>query len=677
MKRKKLLRKEAYRFKRFARKAYSAFNSLHRVVNIGVVTSCMLTFAHSTPTAAQNKNEVEHHGDTLTAELDEVMVTASRVELPLAQTPRLVTVISKEQVAQSPVQSLQDLLVYAANIDILQRGGHGAQADVSIRGGSFDQTAILLNGINLSNAQTGHYSFDFPLNLSDIERIEIVQGPSALIFGSGAFSGGINIITKKTAKEKLYARVEAGMHNLKSMELRGAIQTGTVSHTLSVGRNSSDGFAHNTDYDIHNILWQSRLNLKQESKLDFQLGYNDKSYGANSFYTAAFLEQYERTSAYMATLKGEFGSALKFIPIAYWYRHHDQFDLVKDTDYGRNHHRGDTYGANLILQYTSKYGVTSFSGEVRKDDMLSSNLGYEMAKPRRNYKVYDDRTNISSTLEHTVKINKLILSAGALMNYNTFVGNGVDFYPSASISYRPNYMFNIASSWSRASRVPTFTELYYNTATHAANENLLPEESESIDLGLKYRSYYFDAGITGFILWGDNMIDWIKATAEDKPTSTNLTKLNTKGIEANIKLNTGILCQALGQKSVLELGYTHMWQEYNSGEYISESANKLNYLRDKFTARFNHQIYGGFSANWLFRYQKRMGVYSLYENGVNLGEMGTYPAFSTLDVKLKYRHKDLELNVSINNLYNTKYADLGNIHQPGFWLMGGVSYTLR
>ena len=677
MKQKILFRKEAFRFKRFARKSYSAFNSLHRVVNIGVVTSCMLTFAHSTPTAAQKSAEVEHHGDSAVIELEEVMVTASRVELPLAQTPKLVTVISHEQIAQSPVQSVQDLLVYAANIDILQRGGHGAQADISIRGGSYNQTAVLLNGINLSNAQTGHYNFDFPLNISDIERIEIVQGPSALIYGSSAFSGGINIITKKTVKEKLYARIESGMHNLKGLELRGAMQTGLAEHTLSVGRNSSDGYAHNTDYDIYNLLWQTRMNIKRESKIDFQLGYNDKSYGANSFYSAAYLDQYENTSSYMATFRGEFGSTLKFIPIMYWHRNHDRFDLVKDTDFGRNHHRGDTYGTNLILQYTSKLGVTSISGEFRKEDILSSKLGYAIAKPHGKYTAYCDRTNVSSTLEHTVNINKFVMSAGVLMNYNSFVDDGVDFYPSVNISYRPNYTFNVTSSWSKASRIPTFTELFYNTETHSANENLLPEESESIDLGVKYRHYFFDAGITGFILWGDNMIDWIKATPEDKATSTNITKLNTKGLEANIRIHTGIIFPALGHKSALVLAYTRMWQEFDSGDYISESADKLNYLRDKFTAQFSHRVYGGFSANWFFRYQKRMGVYSLFENGVSLGKMGNYPAFSTLDLKLKYQYKDLELNISANNIYNTKYADIGNIHQPGFWLTGGISYTIK
>ena len=676
MKQKIPLKKTAFRFKRFVRKAYSAFNSMHKVVNIGVVASCMLTFAHATPIAAQGRTVIEHRGDSLSAELEEVMVTASRVELPLVQTPKLVTVISKEQIAQAPVQSIQDLLVYTANIDILQRGGHGAQADVSIRGGSFDQTAILLNGINLSNAQTGHYSFDFPINLSDIERIEIVQGPSALIYGSSAFAGGINIITKKSTNERLYAHVESGMYNLKKIEMRSTAQTGIASHTLSVGSNSSDGYADNTDYDIYNLLWQTRLSPRSESRIDFQLGYNDKSYGANSFYTPRFLEQYERTSTYMGTIKGEFGSTLKFIPIVYWSRHHDQFDLVKDTDFGRNYHRGDTYGTNLILQYTSGYGVTSISGEIRKEDILSSNLGYALAKPRSKYNAYCDRTNISSTLEHTVHLNQFVVSAGVLMNYNTFAEYGHDFFPSVSIAYRPSDSFRISSSWGRASRIPTFTDLFYNTDTHTANENLLPEKSESVDLGFKYRNRLFDANLSGFVLWGSNMIDWIKTNPNEKQTATNLTQLDTKGIEANIRLRLNSVCPALGKQSMLSLGYTRMWQSFDTNGFISESANKLNYLRDKFTTQLHHRIYEGLSASWHFRFQKRMGVYSLFEDGVDLERQGTYPAFSTLDLKLKYQYNDIELNLCANNIYNTKYADLGNIHQPGFWLMGGIGFRL-
>lgn len=607
-------------------------------------------------------------------ELGEVTVTSSRIAMPITQTPKLVTILSKEDIKKAQVSSVMDLLVYAANIDVLQRSPHGAQADISLRGGSFDQTAVLLNGINVSNAQTGHYSFDIPINISDIERIEVLHGPSALIYGSSAFSGGVNIITKKEVEEKARVKVSAGMHNLKYIEARGAAETGIVSHSLSVGHSSSDGYMANTDYTIYNALLQSRFHLGETNKLDLQFGYNDKNYGANSFYTAAFPNQYERTSTYLGTIKGEFGTTLKFIPILYWTRHTDQFDLTKDSPAGRNYHRGDTYGSNLIFQYSSKLGVTSLGGEIRKEDMLSSRLGHAMNKPRGKYKAYIDRTNISGTVEHTVKIDRVVLSGGVLMNYNTFRKGEYKFYPSFSASYRPWDAFSIASSWSKSSRMPTFTELFYNTETHTANENLLPEKSESVDLALRYRIPHVEFSVTGFLLWGKNMIDWIKDEANAKPTSTNITKVNTRGIESSMKVDLALLWPAL-DRSFLQVGYTRMWQDYDTDKYISESKNKLNYLRDKLTVHLNHPIFRGLSANWFFRYQKRMGQYTQYENHKSTGELVGYPSFATLDLKLDYRIENLTFNLSMNNLTNKKYVDLGNIEQPGFWLLGGISYV--
>ncbi|MCD7902125.1 MAG: TonB-dependent receptor plug domain-containing protein [Bacteroides sp.] len=156
-------------------------------------------FIASQLSSQENKNQKKFSENIL---LEEVTVTSSRISMPQAQTPKLVTVITRDEIKKAPVNSILELLSYAANIDVLQRGPHGAQADISIRGGSFDQTAVLLNGVNISNAQTGHYSFDIPVNLSDIERIEVLHGPSALVYGTSAFSGGINIITKKIPKKR-------------------------------------------------------------------------------------------------------------------------------------------------------------------------------------------------------------------------------------------------------------------------------------------------------------------------------------------------------------------------------------------------------------------------------------------------------------------------------------------
>ncbi|WP_080905823.1 TonB-dependent siderophore receptor [Parabacteroides sp. Marseille-P3160] len=667
---------KAYRFRRFARKAYSAFNSMHRIVNHGVVAGCVLSVVHTTSTKAQTVAEDPSPAHPLEQELDEVMVTASRIEMPIAQTAKLVTVITKEQIAQAPVRSIADLLNYAANVDLVQRGGHGVQADISIRGGSADQTAVLLNGINITNPHTGHYSLDLPINLSDIERIEVLHGPAALVYGTGAFSGGINIITKKKADAKAYANVEFGMHELRDMELRGAVRTGIADHSLSVGRGSSDGYIANSDYDLYNVLWQTRLNLKNESKLDFQLGYNDKKYGANTFYTADFPNQYEQTATYMGTIKGEFGSTLKIVPILYWSRHHDQFDLIRDSTYGRNYHRSDTYGANLILSYRSNFGNTSLGGELRREDIMSSKLGYPMVEPHRRYAKYDGRTIASLALEHTLTINRLTLSAGALLSHNT-LDDKTRLYPSVSVSYRPMDEWNLYGSWSKSSRLPTFTDLFYTTETHEGNEGLKSEKSESAELGLKYNRGILSAYATGFLMWGRNIIDWVEVEVDGKSkyASWNHTEVNTQGVELGTKLVLGELIPVLGRKASLGIDYARMNQTCDTDN--EKSLYSLNYLRDKFTAQLHHRIFGGLSAGWYFRFQKRMGQYKVYENHKDTGRRADYPFFSTLDLKLNYELQALDIYLDLNNFYDTDYFDRGSIPQAGFWLTGGIRYTFR
>ncbi len=644
---------------------------MHKVVNIGVLTSSMLTFAHLSPVSAQQGAGTV--ADKMPEEeLDEVTVTAARVETPLAQSARLVTVITRAQIEQAPVQSLQELLAYAAHIDVIQRGGHGVQADISIRGGSADQTAILLNGINLTNPHTGHYNLDLPVNLSDIERIEIIHGPSALIYGSGAFSGGINIITKKEIDARVYANAEAGMHNLWRGDVRGAAEIGRTRNSLSAGYQSSDGYIPHSDYQMYNLLWQTRWKARENAYLDMQLAYNNKHYGANTFYSAKFPNQYERTSAYMATLKGSFGQTLRVIPILYWSRHYDQFDLIKNTPKGRNFHRGDTYGANLIFQYTSRIGTTTLGGEVRREDIVSSKLGKPRAHPEGDYTKYDDRTTSSVTLEHTYATSRFSLSAGALVNYNTLT-DAIRFYPSVSAAYRPAEGLKIATTWSQSTRMPTFTDLYYTQETHHANEHLKPERSESVDLGVTYDRPLVSAYVKGFLMWGRDMIDWVRTSGDAKWASWNLTEVDKQGVEIGATLRPGEQWPTLGH-SELSISYARMNQTADSKGL--ESKYLLNYLRDKLTVQLRHPVYRNFSAAWHFRLQKRMGNYRRFEGSADAG-LHPYPAFSVLDLKLNYKLRNVDLHVNLNNLYDTQFYDVGNVPQAGFWLMGGVTYRLK
>ena len=678
MNKKQTKTKKAFRFKRFANKSYSAFNSLHKVVSIGFLTGCTLMSAHASSVEPNEAVRLEVKADTIPdQELEEVVVTASKAELPLSRASKMVTLITKTEIERSPAQSVQELLNSVAGVDVLQRGPNGVQADISLRGGSFDQVAILLNGINLTNPQTGHYSFDIPINLSDIERIEIVHGPASLVYGASAFAGGINIITKKDAESNAYVKLEGGMHNSFNTEARGAYKTASTLHQFSVGYKQSDGYMANSDYNMLNLLWQSRFDIEKNT-LDVQMGFNNKEYGANTFYSPSYPNQFDDTESMFISIKGETNGKLKFIPQLYWNRHNDTFQLIREgtpnvPDWYTNHnyHQTDVFGTNLTFQYASKLGITSFGGEFRNEGIMSNVLGTPLDEPIGNFTKSDNRTAINYFAEQNFLFQNMTLSVGGLLNYNTAIPNKYAFYPAINTSYRITDKVSLYASWNKATRMPTFTDLYYTTATHIGNSDLKSEQSEALEAGVKLSNRAVRANISAFYMKGRNLIDWVKPSEEALWESRNHSKINKKGVETNLQFN---LKELLGQSlpfQSLNLGYLYLDQNLVDDELISNYT--LNHLRHKFTANLQHDVVRNLSMTWNFRWQERTGSYLKYVESQPT-EVTPYKPFSLLDVKVNYQMHNLNLFANINNVFDTQYLDLGNLPQPGIWVMMGLSY---
>jgi iron complex outermembrane receptor protein len=670
---------------------------MHKMVSIGVLTGCMLTFAHATTTTAQNQPSVAR--DSIPEqELKEISVTASKAELPTNQTAKIVTVITREEIARQPVQSIPDLLKNIVGVDVRQRGANGVQTDISLRGGTFDQAAILLNGANLTNPHTGHYSFDLPVNLSDIDHIEIIQGPTSLLYGAGAFSGGINIVTKKDSETGIFLKAEGGAHNTFGVEGRFRLSPnpspqgrgaaplpcgeglGERSHSLSVGYNSSSGYIPNSDYKIFNSLWQSNFHV-DNSKLDIQLGINDKAYGANTFYSAAYPTQFDDTRSIFAAVRGESGTKLKFIPQIYWNRHYDTFQLIKgdESKVPYNHHQSDVFGINLNTQYKWIGGITNFGGEIRNEGIFSSNLGVPMKEPVDQYKKSDNRTNISYFLEHNYICQGFTLGLGVLTNYNTAYANDMNFYPSINAAFRFDNHWKIFGSWNNATRLPTFTDLYYVAPEQQGQPDLKPEKSESFELGVQYKNKFLAFSFNGFKEYGKNLIDWIKENPNDAQwKATNLTSVDKTGFETNATVSFQEILPQLSATR-LNLGYKYLNQTRDANNLISNYV--LDYLRHKFTAGLAHPIYKRLTADWQFRWQQREGSYSKFigrdAQNKALYQEETYPAFALLDLKLNWKQDDWNIYLTANNFFNVSYYDRGNIPQPGFWLIGGVSVDLN
>lgn len=670
---------KVYRFRRFARKAYSAFNSMHRLVNIGVVAGCMLSFAHATQTSAQSRTDVSGESfETREKELDELIVTSTKAELSLAQAAKVVTVITCAEIERQPVRSIQDLLKNVVGLDIRQRGSNGVLAGISVRGGTFEQTAVLLNGANITNPQTAHYTLDIPVNLSDIEYIEIIQGPTSLLYGAGAFSGGINIVTKKESATGFSVNAEGGMHQSLNVGIRGSLAGKSSSHSLSADYSSSDGYIDNSDYKIFNAFWQSCIN-SDNSKLDFQLGFNDKSYGANTFYSAQYPNQFDDTRSLFASLKGEAGTRLKFTPQLYWKRHYDTYHLfrrgtpdIPDWYKNPNYHRTDVFGFNLNTHYKWQAGTTNLGGEIRNEGIYSSVLGKPLDKAKGNYLYSDNRTNISFFLEHTYLYQGFTLGVGALANYNTAFEDNFDFFPSINAAYWLTDNLKVFASWNNATRMPTFTDLYYKGKTHKGNSDVRPEKSESVELGAKYLTSHFSASFTGFYMEGKNLIDWVKERPDELWESRNLTDLYKTGLEANISFDL----QTIFPKTIfqrLDLGYMYMNQSKESGDLISNYV--LDYLKHKFTVGLSHRITKSVTVDWQFRWQDRQGTYTKYEDLMPAYE-ASYRPFGILDLKIDWSIRKIHLYLTANNLFDTNYYDIGNIPQPGFWCLLGIKYEL-
>ncbi|MDR2622782.1 MAG: TonB-dependent receptor [Dysgonamonadaceae bacterium] len=672
MKQKRFKLTPAFRFRRFARKNYAVFNSLHKVINTGVVAGCMLTFAAVTETAAQSP--VSAIRDSIPEqELEELIVTGAKAELTMNQTAKLVTVITRDEIARQPVKSVSDLLKSIVGLDVRQRGPNGVLSGVAVRGGTFEQTAILLNGANLTNPQTGHYNLDLPINLSDIERIEIIQGPTSLLYGAGAFSGGINIVTKNNSDTGLSLEAKGGMHKLFELNAREAVKTGAAGHSLSSGYASSEGYIYNSDYQVINALWQSNFTVNSHSYLDLQLGLNDKKYGANTFYSPAYPDQYDESRSLFAAIKATTGTQLKVTPQLYWNRHFDHYQLVKTQPSGENFHRTDVLGFNLNVQYKWKGGITNFGGEIRNEGIISSNLGKDSLFNRNPYRLTDNRTNLSAFVEHSFVLEHFTLNLGLLANHNTAFTDDAGLYPSVNAAYWLTPNWKVFASWNNATRTPTFTDLYYKGKTHKGNSDVRPEKSVSLELGLKYVRPAVSASANGFYMKGVNLIDWVKHHPDSLWESRNLTDLDKTGFETNVTLDiTKIFPQIPGTR--LSLGYMFMHQTKEASGLISNYV--MDYLKHKFTAGLSHPIGKNLSVDWQFRWQDRAGSYTKYKDNLTPGVETPYKPFSILDVKFNWKMNRVNLSLNINNLFDTYYFDLGNVPQPGIWGIVGVQYQL-
>jgi len=693
--------KSRIRFRRFCHKAYAAFCSIHREVSIGriaaymtdlemlkhgksVAISALLLFSGIPALEADEgvpKDSVPLNAQQLS--LQEVLVVSHKAEVN-SEAYRLITQVSHAQIEALPIQTVADILQYLPGLDIRTRGANGAQADISMRGGTFDQVLILLNGVSLSDFHTGHYALNIPISSTLIERIEVLQGTSANLHG--AFSGAINIVTREpqntdTASKGVVLKLTAGMNGLVNPEIAASFAHKEAKFNLSAEYSRADGYlapspskkeaiaCQNSDFQLANIYFQTRW-----KGLDLQAGAQWKDAGLGMGYGFGSQDQFDATrTAFASARYVHHWGAWKLDAQAAYRANYDRYEWHRTQRLYGNFHFAQTTSAAISTHYASRIGTTSFGLSIRNENMHSTNLGDTINPngqvpnvkdfPLSNVRVLDlvkggNRFHFNYFAEQTFYYAGLSASIGINGTYNTQFGHHLG--GGANIGYTFDKGGTLYLNANRSLRMPTFTDLYYNAGNQLGNRDLKPEEAWLLSLGYKALWHFDKAGslsvaADAYYRWGRNIIDWVYDSTDTKRPyhAQNQQKVNAVGAECSLsyRLNEWLRC--------ISVDYAYTYLDLN----LKETGSRyLDYLSHKLTIHLEHGIYKGFGASWTLRFQKREGQYNDAEGAVQ-----DYQPVWLLDGSLFWQNSYLRVSADCTNITHSRYYDYGGILQPGSW----------
>lgn len=615
--------------------------------------------------------------------IDEIVIKAEKADIE-SENLRIVSVISKLQIEALPVQNINELLDYMPGIDVRQRGVDGTQADITMRGGTFDQVLILLNGVNITDPQTGHLSLEIPVDIHMIERVEILQGTTMNKYGLSGFSGAINIITSGSNSNKILGRIVTGENGYINPSIALHRQLKKLHIASSLSYKKSDGYIENTDFEYYNAFIQTQYKHKKIGQINTQIGGQIKEWGANSFYSLRFPNQFEATKTLIASI--DWNKRVKqfnFSASSYYRFHQDRFELFRDNKNAapwykqHNHHITQVSGVNFKTDYASQHGKSSLGIELRNENILSNTMGEKLLIPQdvpfekeAQFTKSKNRMNVNYFAQHAFFINNFSASVGVSGNYNSLFEN--NYCWGANLGYAFHHNGRLYVNINRSLRLPTFTDLYYQSATQISNPDLQPEEALNLELGTKFKTERLQTSATIYYRNGTNNIDWIKLPSESKWKSTNHASIQAMGGEFSIAYNVK---EIIPLTKEIAFNYSFTSLDKKSDEYISKYA--LDYLKNKASFTVFHETKkGNLGLSWKINFQDRNGEYLNKDN-----QKENYTPFTLLDASAYWKfkvHSNIKGKVfaDINNILNTDYYDYGGLIQPGRWLKIGLEISL-
>jgi vitamin B12 transporter len=599
-------------------------------------------------------------------QLGELIIKENRLQTAFQDMSRDVVIISASDIKASTARTLPELLSYTAGVDIRQRGIGGIQADINLRGSTFDQILILINGASVADPQTGHHLLNIPITLENIDRIEILKGSGARSYGQNAFAGVINIITK-SPKDKFQGgvRIKYGTAQTGQIGANINVPIGKTATMVSYDKQKSSGYRENADYSLQNMLLQNKLNLGKIT-INTMIGNSNRKFGASGYYAGPASNGYaalpiDNTTDEYETVSTTFGSvsteipykSLKIRPRLTYRNNDDTYYFIRNTSVF-NSTASSILTGDINISSENKLGISGLGISIQNTDFKSLRLD---TVQRQVYSV---------SLEHRFNFfdKNLDITPGVFMsNFSDF---GSSVHPGIDVGVKLNKQLKFYSTLASTLRIPTYTDLYFQNGGNLNNPNLKPEKAINYEAGLRLNTNKISGAVSYFIRKGSEIIDRVKkSTTEPKWWPTNLNNLNISGAE-------------------IHLAYTPKSSNNTKIDGINFSSTYIptvNYKKDLVYPLSRY-------ASDLLRYQANLGVNAtlLHHVGqsVNLRYFERYVLPKSyesnysgwlLDYKASYKIKQGEFSLQVNNLTNKKYTESNGITMPGRWVMVGVTVT--
>ncbi|PTL97353.1 MAG: hypothetical protein DA396_05375 [Bacteroidetes bacterium] len=658
-------------------------------------------------------------------ELNEVEVSSSLAKTTYAAATRQITVLTAKQIQELPVSNINELLDYLGSVDMRQRGPLDVQGDLGVRGGTFDQTLVLVNGVRMNNPQTGHHNMNLPVPLQMIERIEVIQGGATNAHGIGAMTGVVNIVLK-SAQKKFNAgyALTTGEHNLLNSSFYVGKKMGKWGVQFGQQSQRTAGYIPNTDFESSKLF----VNLEREFKLGKEKGHisifyaeNQKAFGAQNYYSTSFPDQFEATSTRVFGFKldetiglnTDFRFNMNFVTgtdrfelyretaglggfdasnIAYDKLSSGRYYRAADGDTALGFYEGPNFHKTLVFNQntvaTHRWSVahqSSLGYNLRYDEIYSNVLGGDFGDvhlvPGWDGYTMDkgaSTTDFSFFVEHKFTRERFQATAGAMLNYHDGpTGDSSYFFaPSLDVLYRLTKDASLYATANRSMRYPTYTDLYYNRGGAQGSIDLLPESAWNYELGFKRKSGQVYTSAALFHRRSKDLIDWVTYPVNpDTAYASNITSLALTGIEGGMQYNASKR-KALLRNAAVQAAF----MRGVTPEVDFSSLYALDYLQAKINARATQRLGLGFFLNYSITLQDRVGTYMSVG-----GEEVNYDPFALVDLKLYYapaggifkRQFPFQAFVNINNALDASYYDRGNVIQPGRWVSVGLEFRFR